>query len=62
MRRRTTVGIDDDFTTGQTAIALWAANHKSASRVDQELNVALNQFFRQGRLDDFFYHRFAYVF
>ena len=31
----TTVGIDDDFTAGQTAVALRTADNEAAGRVDQ---------------------------
>src|SRR5262245_33328143 len=32
-----TIGIDDDFAPRQTSVALWAADHEVASRIDEEL-------------------------
>ncbi len=44
---------------GQAAIALRATDHETAGRIDQELDVALDQLGRQRRLDDLLDHGFA---
>ena len=52
VRGGTTVGIDDDLAAGEAGVAVRAADLEHAGRVDQELDVALDQLFRQHRLDD----------
>ena len=56
------VGVHDDLAAGQAAVALRAADDEAAGRVDQILDVALDQFLRQHRLDDLFDGGFAQVF
>src|ERR1043166_4342799 len=51
----TTVGIDDDLASGQTGIALRAASHETARRVDVILRIFIEQFRRDGVLDDFLF-------
>ena len=41
------VGVDDDLAPGQAAVALRAADHEAAGRVDQVLDVSFSQFLRQ---------------
>ena len=50
------VGINDDLTTGQTAVTHWAADNKTAGRVDEEFGGRVQPFGRQNRLDDLFHH------
>ncbi|SAU32205.1 Uncharacterised protein [Klebsiella pneumoniae] len=52
------VGINDDLTTGQTAVAHRAANNETAGRVDEEFGGRVEPFGRQNRLDDLFHHCF----
>ncbi len=53
------IGVDDDLAPGQAAIALRAADHEAAGRVDQVVDVALDQVLGQYRLDDLFDDGFA---
>ena len=46
------VGIDDDLAAGQSGIAVRTADHESARGIDVILDVAVDQFLRQARLDD----------
>ena len=57
MRASTAIGVDNDFASGQTAITLRAADHKTTGRVDQ-VTCVFQPFFGQHRLDDFFDHGF----
>ena len=59
VRRCATVGVHDDLAAGESAVALWAADNETAGGVDEELDVALDQLFRQYWLDDFFNCGFA---
>ena len=52
------VGINDDFTSGQTAVAHWAADNKASGWVDEEFGRRAQPFGRQNRLDDLFHHCF----
>ncbi|KFB66879.1 MAG: hypothetical protein CAPSK01_003818 [Candidatus Accumulibacter vicinus] len=54
----TAVGIDDDLAAGQTTVAVRAADHEAAGRVDQITGLAGQQFRRQHRFDDFLDHGF----
>lgn len=55
----TAVSVDNDFTTREAAIALWAANDETTCRVDEEFDVAFDQMCGDDRLDDFFDHAFT---
>src|SRR5574343_330026 len=55
------VGVDNDLAAGQAAVALRATDDETAGRVDQVLDVALDQFLGQHRLDDLFDGRLAQV-
>ena len=57
MRAGTTVGIDNDFTAGQTAVTLWATDNETAGRIDQIFRL-FQPFGRHHRLDDFLDNRF----
>src|SRR5690606_34049284 len=46
------VGVDDDLAAGQAAVAHRAADDELAGRVDVVLGVLVQQFGRQGVLDD----------
>lgn len=46
------IGVDNDLTTREAAIALWATNNEFASRVDQILGVFCEHVFRQHLFDD----------
>jgi len=52
VRTHAAVGVDDDLAAGQTAVALWAADNKSARRVDMNLGVVVEEFVRQRLHDD----------
>ena len=39
VRRRAAVGVDDDLAAGQAAVALRAADHEAAGRVDEVLDL-----------------------
>ena len=58
MTSHAAVGINDDFTPGQAAVAHRAADHKAAGWVDKEFGGAAQPFGRQNWLDDLFHHRF----
>ena len=51
-----TIGIDNDLATRQTAIALGSADHKTTSRVDQELGLGRQQTSRETWTDDVLDH------
>src|SRR5690606_24701427 len=55
------VGVDDDLAAGQAAVAHRAADDELAGRVDVELGVLVQQFGRQGVLDDQLHDRFLQV-
>ncbi len=38
------VGIDDDFPSGETGVAFWAADHESAGGVDEEAGAVGEEF------------------
>src|SRR5450830_96622 len=57
VRCSTAVGIDNDLATGQTAIALRAADDETTGRVNQITSV-FQPFSRQHRTDDLFDRRF----
>ena len=59
VRRCATIGVDNDLAASQAAIALRTANYKTAGRVDQKFDIALDQFFGQYGLDNFFNRSFA---
>src|SRR6266508_1208679 len=61
VRRRAAVGIDDDLAAGEPAVALGPADFEAARRIDEVLDLALDEVFRQHRLDDLFDHRFLYL-
>ncbi|MNH10770.1 hypothetical protein D3C79_702590 [compost metagenome] len=62
MTGHATVGIHDDFTPGQAAVAHWATDNETAGRVDVVFGARAQPFGRQNRLDDLFHHRFLEVF
>src|SRR5690606_12399949 len=55
------VGVDDDLAAGQAAVTHRAADDELAGRVDVELGVLVQQFGRQGVLDDQLHHRFFQI-
>src|SRR4051812_8485555 len=50
----TTVRIDDDFATGQTAITLWTTDDETAGWIDQVIDLLADHLFGQHRLHDLF--------
>ena len=52
------VGINDDFTTSQTAVTHRATDNKTTGRVDEEFGGRSQPFSGQNRLDDLFHYRF----
>ena len=62
VRSCASVGIDDDFTAGQTAVALRTADDEAAGRVDQVFGFISQQFRRQNGLDNLLNHGFAQFF
>ena len=46
------VGVDDDLPPGQPAVAVRAAGHEAARRIDVVGDLAVDQLLRQHRLDD----------
>ncbi|KFB71584.1 MAG: hypothetical protein AW09_003273 [Candidatus Accumulibacter phosphatis] len=54
----TAIGIDDDLAAGQTTVAVRAAHHEAAGRVDQIAGFTGQEFRRQNRFDDFLDHGF----
>ena len=53
MTAHSAVAIDDNFSTGQTGIALRSADYETSGRVDQKLGFLVEQFTGQNFLDDF---------
>ena len=62
MRCGTAVGINNDFTTGQAAVALRTADDEASGRVDQIFDVAFDQIGWNDGADDFLNHTFAHGF
>ena len=62
MTRHAAVGVDDDLAAGQAAVAHRATDDEVAGRVDVVLGTFVQQFGRQGVLDDQLHHRFLQVF
>src|SRR5512144_2722350 len=48
------IGVDDDFATGQTRIALWTTHDKTPRRIDQVFSVLVQHPRRDHLLDDIF--------
>ena len=46
------VGIDDDFSTGQSAVPLRTPDHEATGRVDVQLGVFVDKLLRKGLVDD----------
>ena len=46
------IGIDDDFSSGQTGIAMRSADHKAAGRIDVELGLRIDHIGGNHRIDD----------
>ena len=46
------VGVDDDLAAGQAAVAVRAADHEPAGRIDVVRDLAVDQLVGQQRLDD----------
>ncbi len=57
----TAVGIDNDFASCQTTVALWATDDKASCWIDEKFNVAFNEVGGDDGLDDFFNYRFAQI-
>jgi hypothetical protein len=58
MSAHAAVRVDDDLASGQTAVAVGAADHEAAGRVDPELGLVVEQLGRQHRPDHLFDDRF----
>lgn len=58
MTRHAAVGINDDFTTSQTAVTHRATDNETTGRVDEEFGGRSQPFSGQNRLDDLFHYRF----
>ena len=56
MRGGPAVGVDDDLAAGEAAVTLGPADFKRAGRVHQVLDLALDEFLGQHRLDDLLDH------
>ena len=58
MTTRPTIGIDDDFSSGQSAISLRSADHKTACRIHEEFGLPIEH--RRGEYapDQFFCNEF----
>src|SRR5579872_6810652 len=46
------VAVDDDFSSGEAGVAVWAADYEFAGGVDVENDVVVPQVFRNHWLDD----------
>ena len=55
MTTHSSVGVDDDFSTGKTAVALGAPNDETTSWVDKETGFRIEQFIGDHGLDDLFH-------
>src|SRR5689334_9221758 len=62
VRRVTTVSVDNDLAASQTGIALWPSGDKASGRIDVILRVLVEQFGRDGVLDDFLFDLGAQLF
>ena len=62
MRGCAAVGVDDDFASGQTAVAVRAANHEFAGGVDQIFGFCREHFGRQYGLDNLLDYLFFQLF
>lgn len=58
MTRHAAVGINDNFTTSQTAVTHWATDNETTGRVDEEFGGRSQPFSGQNWLDDLFHYRF----
>src|SRR5690606_24715925 len=54
VRACTAIGVDDDFSPGQAAVALRTANNENTGGVDHELGRGRQQAIGEAGLDDFF--------
>ena len=61
MMGHTAIGIDDDFTSSQPAVAHRAANNKLASRIDVIFSPCMQPFFWQDRRNNFRAYRFLQI-
>src|SRR5690606_33820896 len=52
------IGVDDNLTAGESAVAVRATHHKTARRIDVESNVVVSPLAERG-FDDLFDHKFA---
>ena len=52
MRRRAAIGIDDDFPSGDTGIAIRAADDEAPGGIDVELGRAVDPAFRHHLVDE----------
>ena len=54
MSTHTAVGINDDLSSGQTAVALRATDYKASGWVDKDLGIFSHQFFWNDNIDNVF--------
>ncbi|MBA7470110.1 hypothetical protein ES707_05387 [subsurface metagenome] len=62
MAASSAVGIDDDFSAGQAAIAFWASYYEFAGGIDVIYNVSVHETLRQNGQDDFFDYLLSQLF
>ncbi len=55
MTTGTSVGVDDNFSTRQSAISLWTADDKSSGRVDQEFGFSVQHRRGENTADQLFH-------
>ena len=56
------IGVDDDFSACDAAVAFWASDDEPACRVDVKYDVFVNEFIRQDGDDNFLDYLFFEVF
>ena len=49
-----TIGINDDLTTGQTCISVWSADYETSGRIDKEFGISIDQLLWKDRIKDIF--------
>ena len=54
MSAGSTIGIDDDLSSGQSRIALRAADHEASGRIYVIFRFLIEKFFRKHRVNDIF--------